>query len=245
MLLKKQIADLQRKLGSPNEMTLESGQHAEYSPRTPLQQSVSSSPLPGLLRPLVATNDHPILFRQSRSLTLPGFVLSKFGLLDYDLPGDGSDDLDRNLEQDDSSSNTSSYQLAGQGIPDPISPGALPSMEETRGIIRSLLESAKHGPSNLDKIIGQAQLEEDCRLVYGPDGLTSPEYAGSRFRCFITVYLAMCMAAAANGEDVTEDTRAMACRAIGMQELVLVTSREDLVSRPAPKLRPDHLPNRG
>ncbi|KEF52351.1 uncharacterized protein A1O9_11591 [Exophiala aquamarina CBS 119918] len=220
--LKKQIACLQRKLGVHND-TLEGGQHIGHSPETFLQSSGSSSSLPVWPLALLATNDHPILSQNFRPQSLPGFVLTTFGLRDYNF----SDEFD-DWDQDDGSSNRSLNQLIGHEVSTSSSLNELPSMEETRSIIRSLLESAKHGPSNLDKIIGQTQLEEDCRLVYGPDGLMALEYANNRFRCFITVYLAMCMAAAVNGEDVTTDARATACRAIGMKELASVTSREDL-----------------
>lgn len=174
--------------------------------------------------PLVATNVHPILSRHSRPQTLPGFVLNSFGLQDHDF-----DDPVYDLDEDDQSSNRSSNELANDEESNSLN--ALPSREETQTIVRSLLESAKHGPSNLDKILGQTQLEEDCRLVYGPNGLVAPEYAANRFRCFITVYLAMCMAAAVNGEDITADPRASACRTMGMKEMATVTSKEDLVRR--------------
>lgn len=177
--------------------------------------------------PVFAIDNHPAFAWRPRPQALPGFILTSFGLQD-----EAFIDRSNNPDPDDLPLNTPSNPLASHGISASSIFNALPSMKETHGIIQSLLESAKHGPSNLDKIIQKSQLEEDCRLVYGPSGLTAPEYGNSRFRCFITVYLAMCMAAAVSGEDPRADPQAMACRAIGMKELALVTSREDLVSFP-------------
>lgn len=226
--LKKQIASLRRQLRLDNG-GFDNGQHTETPSEAFSPSSVACNTLPVVPLPRLATNIHPILSRQSCAQALPGFVLTSFGIQDYEY-ADQVDDLD----QDEWSSNTSSYQPAADALSTSSDFNALPSMEEARSLIRSLLKSAKHGPSNLDKIIGQTQLEEDCRLVYGPDGLTALEYANNRFRCFITIYLAMCMAAAVNGENITADARANACRTVGMKELASVTSREDLVSQGAP-----------
>lgn len=189
------------------------------------------------LPPLFTTNHYPILSRHSRLQALSSLVFISFGLQTYD-PADEPDDPDLDLDQDETPSTRSTNRLAGHEVFTTTNFEAIPSLEETCGIIRSLLESAKHGPSNLDKIIEQTQLEEDCRLVYGPNGLLAPEYASNRFRCFITVYLAMCMTAAVNGEDITADARAMACRSVGMKELPSVISREDLVSCIASQVHP-------
>lgn len=223
--LKKQIAYLERELGLQNE-TLEGAGHTIYSLGVSSPPSGSFSSLPTLSLPLLASNDHPVLSRHSLPTVPLGFSLAKFGLQAHDFI-DEPDTLDQEGESTSSSSNqlVDHHEMSISSILD-----ALPSMEETRGIIKSLLESAKHGPSNLDKIVDLTQLEEDCRLVYGPNGFRSPEFANNRFRCFITVYLALCMAAAVNGEDVKADTRATACRMIGMKELASVTLVEDLVS---------------
>ncbi len=171
--------------------------------------------------PVFAIDNHPAFAWRPRPQAVPAFILTSFGLQDSDFLPETPDELPLN---------TSHNRISRHGMSTASIFNALPSREETHGIIQSLLESTKHGPSNLDKIIPHAQLEEDCRVVYGPSGLTAPEYGSSRFRCFITVYLAMCMAAAVNGEDPRADPQAMACRAIGMKELPSVTSREDLVS---------------
>jgi hypothetical protein len=228
--LKKQIASLQRELVLHNNETPEGG--GTPDPRNSLPTSFSSSvlfSLPVLPLPLLATNDHLILSRKSRPQALPGFVFASFGLLDDHVVGELDD-----LDQDDGPSKTTANQLPRHQISQSSSVDALPSMEEAHSIIRSLLESTKHGPSNLDKILDQTQLDEDIRLVYGLDGFLAPRYANNRFRCFITVYVAMCMAAAVRGVDVTADARAIACRNIGLKELSSITSREDLVSQLLP-----------
>ncbi|KAF2008627.1 hypothetical protein BU24DRAFT_94379 [Aaosphaeria arxii CBS 175.79] len=202
--LKNQIAILRRELNSRD------GPVRSGDIETSLQQQAPQAI--ALPLPFLASNDHPILLRYSRHQTLLHFIFVEFGLQEAEFGNQSNDDSGQTSNHDESSGDINH----------------LPSMEDTRTMIRALLESAKHGPSNLDKIVGLRQLEEDCHLVYSPGGLTAPEYAGSRFRCFTTLYLAMCMAAAANGDEIDTNNQAIACRTFGLKELASVTSREDL-----------------
>jgi hypothetical protein len=204
--LKRRIASLQRAL------QIREGAEIEDFYTTP-SSGYSSPTWMNLTLPFLAANDHPILFRHKRHLSSLDFVFARLGLKAADF-GHGIVPSIPSLPQPPTSGHVND----------------LPTGDEARSIIKSLVESAKHGPSNLDKIISLSRLEEDCRLVYGPAGVTSPHYADSRFRCFTTVFLAMCMRAAANGDDVTTDAKAMTCWSFGMSGLPTVTAKEDLVS---------------
>lgn len=147
-------------------------------------------------------NRHPILSPASRRF-------SPYSFLFRDLPLDATTPLTHPVDDG------------------PYDVSDLPTKTEARDTIRSLLAASQHGPSNLDKIIHTAQLEEDCRQAYrqGSGHNTSP----SRFRCFITVYLALCMAAAARGQDTSGNKAAKACLYFGMKEVSSVLAKEDLV----------------
>lgn len=216
MELKRKIASLERAL------QIRDGTIEEF--RTAPSSGYSNPTWMNLTLPFLATNDHPILFRQRRHQSSLNFVFTRLGLKEADF---GHGTVDGN------------HLPSIPSLAQPSTSGHvndLPTEDEARSIIKSLVESAKHGPSNLDKIISLSRLEEDCRLVYGPGGNTSPNYADSRFRCFTTVFLAMCMTAAANGDDVTTNATAMACWSFGMKGLASVTAKEDLVRRYYPQV---------
>lgn len=189
-----------------------SGENHMQLPSMEFQTTTTILPLPFLV-----SNNHPVLSHTTRHLTSLNYIFTSFGLQNVNFAND-SDIHSLHAW-------TAAHRPPSESIND-----ALPTMEEVRAIIQSLVESSKHGPSNLDKIINLSQLGEDCRLVYGPNGLHSSEFAPSRFRCFLTVYLALCMDSAANGEVITTDSRAMACLSTGLRELGSVTAKEDVVS---------------
>lgn len=208
--LRRQIADLQQEARMRDVTT-------NALPQGVSSQS-SSSPLPALPLAFMTSNEHPVMSRSLRHLCPLQYVFTAFDLQDVDC----SNSLDHpNLQPWATAHDISSH---------PNHIDLLPTMEEVRRTIQALAEASKHGPSNLDKIVSLPQLREDCRLVYSPDGLESPQYAGSRFRCFVTVYLAMSMTGAVNAEDVTTSPRALACLAKGFRELPSLIEKPDFVS---------------
>lgn len=209
--LRRQVANLQQEIRSRDSVVIRASEN-------PSSASFSSL-LPGLPLAFLDSNEHPILTRKWHHLCPLSHVFSAFALQSTDF----SHAYDHSSEQ--------FWAASHQLLEDERRTGLLPSMAEAERMIRSLVEASKHGPSNLDKIVSLRQLQEDCRLTYGPDGLSAPELAGSRFRCFITVYLAICMSDAANSEDANGDAQARACLATGLAELARVTRQSDFVSR--------------
>lgn len=167
----------------------------------------------------LASNEHPILSRKSRHLCPLNYVFATFGLHDTDC-SEAEDGLGLN-----------SPAPTDQWLSGSIDSDLLPGRAEVQHTIQALVESSKHGPSNIDKIISLSQLQEDCGLVYGPGGISAPQLAASRFRCFITVYLAKCMTGAVNAEDISTDPRASSCLSIGLKELAVLTKKSDFVSQ--------------
>lgn len=208
--LKRQLAELGQQAQSRHNTVYQTTSHQPLAAHSSLSLGLPSS--------FLRSNEHPILSRNLRHTCPLQYVFIAFDLQDVDC----SDGPERPSLQNW----ISSHQLSsGSAIID-----HLPSMSEVRRTIQSLVEATKHGPSNLDKIISLSQLQEDCRAVHGPGGLDSPQHAASRFRCFVTVYIAMCMTGAADAEDVTANPRALACLSTGLKELTFMTEKEDFVS---------------
>ena len=84
---------------------------------------------------------------------------------------------------------TARISPASQSFQDPsttvtVSLVDLPPIAETYKIGKSFTAFHKQTPL----AVGEAELEADIQIVYGPQGLVHPNFAASRFRCFMALY---------------------------------------------------------
>ncbi|WWC65156.1 uncharacterized protein I303_107770 [Kwoniella dejecticola CBS 10117] len=101
----------------------------------------------------------------------------------------------------------------------------LPTYERSINIISSWL--SRHLQSH--HCVTKEGIEEDIKLVYGPDGLVDKALAGSRFRCFSIIYLEM-SPAYHGGDTAYEQEFGLVCKSLALREITHVVAKEDLTA---------------
>ncbi|ORY29824.1 hypothetical protein BCR39DRAFT_163840 [Naematelia encephala] len=101
-----------------------------------------------------------------------------------------------------------------------------PAIETALEYARAFLGEYKQGYH----CVALDEIEEDLNLVYGENGLTSPNFAASRFRSFTVLYLWYCMRRGTEILNETDKQYAQTCRSFAMRELTHVLAQENLLA---------------
>jgi hypothetical protein len=104
-----------------------------------------------------------------------------------------------------------------------------PTLAEARVLARSVISSPRFSPHTLDKILDADEIEQDLQAVYNQNVRGDVQFAASRFRSFMAIYLSRTFESAISGDNVSHRAQALWCRDMAIKELPHLSLKRNLV----------------